>query len=168
MKPLTPFYTPVGNLKRVYISGPMTGYEDNNIPAFEAAAKKLRHLSYSVCSPAETSTFLGWDLAHEDYMRFDFERILEADFVAVLPGWEDSKGARAEIAMALHIGISCWPFGDWGHSARITLDDFARATCVARWKSFREAQAPQVDGYGCYTEAALRKYQEHFKIGGTD
>ncbi len=169
MKPSTPFYTPQGWRKRVYISGPMTGYEGYNFPAFEVAATKLRHLNYSVCSPAETSEFLGMDLQHEDYMRFDFERVLEADFVAVLEGWEDSKGARAEIAMALHIGISCWPFEAWGQSTRITHDEVAAATCVARWKSIREVQTPQVDSY---YDSAIEKYKQSyfdaFKIGGTD
>lgn len=166
MRRLTPFYTPLGGRKRVYISGPMTGFEGYNIPAFDAAAKKLRHLSYSVCSPAETSTLLGWHLEHEDYMRFDFERVLEADFVAVLEGWEDSKGARAEISMALHLGVSCWPFEGWGHSLRITEEDVAAATCIARWKRIREAQTPQTDSY---YDAAIEKYKQayydNFKIG---
>ncbi len=111
----TPFYTPALEHKvRVYISGPMTGYEDYNKIAFDEAAARFRALGFAVCSPVETSAILGFDLRHEDYLRFDFERILEADFLVVLDGWETSKGATAEVLVALRIGLEVWQTDELG------------------------------------------------------
>lgn len=39
--------------KTVYILGPMTGYKDDNRPAFREAAAKLRSMGYEVTSPDE-------------------------------------------------------------------------------------------------------------------
>ena len=138
----TPFYAPVlEGRKRAYISGPMTGYEDYNAPAFNEAAAALRELDYSVCSPTETSGFLGLHLNHSDYLRFDFERILEADFLVALEGWEESTGARAEILMAVRMNVKVWDWPTWGEYNLITADDVSAAICQARWDSFREKLA---------------------------
>jgi hypothetical protein len=47
-------------MKKVYISGPMTGLPDNNYPAFDARAKELWAAGYMPCNPAD----LGRDLAN--------------------------------------------------------------------------------------------------------
>ena len=44
---------------RVYLSGPMTGVPDHNIPAFSAAAERLRAEGHFVISPAEISALFG-------------------------------------------------------------------------------------------------------------
>lgn len=103
----TPFFQPYGTDKRVYVSGPMTGLEDSNAAAFSEAAETLRELGYAVCNPVETSDLLG-ERSHAEYLRFDFERVLEADFVVVLDGWENSLGALAELVVATRIGTKCW------------------------------------------------------------
>ena len=132
----TPFYTPVlEGRKRVYISGPMTGIKDYNAPAFNEAAEALRELDYAVCSPTETSDFLGLHLSHQQYLRFDFERVLEADFLVALDGWFDSKGARAEILMAIRIGTKVWEWATWGGYNLITEGMVADAIASARFSS---------------------------------
>ena len=89
----TPFYTPpLRDLQKVYISGAMTNDPEHEAK-FAETARDLRAYGYSVCSPVETSDILG-ELSHAEYLRFDFARILEADFVVALPGWEESKGSR--------------------------------------------------------------------------
>src|SRR3990167_186580 len=103
---LYPFFRPYESTKgkNVYVSGPMTGIGDNNGPAFDAAAETLRTMGYAVCNPNETDAILG-PLTFERYMRFDFQRVLEADFLIALDRWERSRGALAEI---LEIGrASC-------------------------------------------------------------
>ena len=40
-------------MKRIYLSGAMTGYPDLNFPAFHAAAKALRERGLVVVNPAE-------------------------------------------------------------------------------------------------------------------
>ncbi len=128
MSRFTPFFTPT-NLrrpKRVYISGPMTGYKNNNFPAFDEAANTLRESGYAVCSPADTSAFLG-KLDHAKYLRFDFERILEADFLVALDGWKHSMGALAELLMAARMGVQCWDWEDFNQYHFISASDVEHA-----------------------------------------
>ncbi|WP_319942079.1 DUF4406 domain-containing protein [Pseudomonas quasicaspiana] len=40
-------------MRRIYISGPMTGLPDFNFPAFAAEANRLRGLGFDVVNPAE-------------------------------------------------------------------------------------------------------------------
>lgn len=127
----TPFFTPYDapRGKRVYVSGPMTGYPDLNYPAFELAAKTLRAMGYAVCNPCETTDILGDDgtLKHADFLRFDFERVLEADFLVALPGWERSLGAISEILMAVRMGVKVWDWATFEDYNRIRYNDVARA-----------------------------------------
>jgi hypothetical protein len=87
----------------IYLSGPMTGHPEWNYPAFHAAAQRLRTAGHDVFSPAEN---FGGDVTRPraDHMRKNIEAVLAADAVAVLPGWEQSKGARLEVAVAREIG----------------------------------------------------------------
>jgi len=88
----------------IYLSGPMTGIPEFNFPAFNAAAEKWRGDGYQVFNPAEN--FGGrTDLARSAYMREDLAQVMKADIVAVLPGWNDSKGARLEVAMARELDL---------------------------------------------------------------
>lgn len=121
---MTPFFTPMHLGKKAYISGPMTGIPESNRAAFDQMALRLRQMGYAVCSPAETSDFLG-ELTHAEFLRFDLERVLEADLVVVLDGWQDSKGALAEIHAALVIGIGVVTgrgdeidYGQWKEAVR--------------------------------------------------
>lgn len=121
-----PFYQPYDGKKKVYVSGPMTGYPDNNYDAFHEAAEGLRARGYAVCNPAETDQFIG-ELTHEQYLRFDFERVLEADFLVALPHWEFSLGALSELLMAVRMGVKCWRWENFEEYNIITYDDVAQA-----------------------------------------
>lgn len=120
----TPFFKPYTGTKRVYVSGPMTGIENDNKEAFAEASEALRERGYMVCNPHDTSTLLG-KLTHAEYLRFDFERVLEADFLVALPGWEQSLGALSEILMAVRIGTKCWRWENFADYDLITYDDVA-------------------------------------------
>lgn len=125
---LYPFFKPYSGKKNVYISGPMTGYKELNFPAFDEAAAILRSLDYAVCSPAETDLVLGVGvLTHAQYLRFDFDRVLEADFLAALPGWEASLGALSEILVAVRIGTPVWGWENWDTYDRIRYERVAQA-----------------------------------------
>ena len=89
--------------KVAYLSGPMSGYPSYNYAAFDDAEAVLAP-HYRVINPARN--FDG-DTTHEKavYMRVDFESVLKADLVFVLPGWSASRGARAEVLVAQEIGI---------------------------------------------------------------
>lgn len=95
----------------VYLSGPMTGLPGYNYPAFHDAARRLRSMGYYVFNPAES--FEGdTSRPREDYMRKDIEMLLQADMVALLPGWERSKGVAVELAVATSLGLVLHPFDD--------------------------------------------------------
>ena len=124
---LTPFFVPITpENKRVYISGPMTGLKDSNAKAFDDAAVELILMGYSVCNPVDTSAVLG-ELTHAQYLRFDFERVLEADFLVALDGWEKSKGATAELLVATRIGTKCWRWSTFDRYDLITVEDVQKA-----------------------------------------
>ena len=107
-------------MKTIYIAGPMTGCHLHNFPAFDEAERRLRALGWEVLNPATLSRQLGFD-EHagveptpeymDKAMRADIEAILSADAICLLPHWQNSKGARAEEALAHWRGLSIlvWP-----------------------------------------------------------
>lgn len=89
---------------KVYLAGPMTGVEDHNFPAFHKASDYLRELGFEVISPAELDdgdTSQSW----QHYMKRDIALLVECDGVAVLPGWQKSRGARIEVFLATTLGL---------------------------------------------------------------
>jgi len=86
-----------------YLSGPMTGRDDFNFPAFHQAAQHLRKNGYTVFNPAES--FNGkTDLAWTTYMEHDYEAILDSAAVVVMEGWERSVGCIMELLVAVSTG----------------------------------------------------------------
>jgi nucleoside 2-deoxyribosyltransferase len=94
---------------KVYLAGPMRGYPDNNFPAFHAAAAELRAKGYEVFNPAENDEKMlarGEELTIRNCLRLDLEWICtEAEAIVLMPGWQASKGAQAERATAIAIGL---------------------------------------------------------------
>jgi hypothetical protein len=90
-------------MKRIYIAGPMAGIPDLNYPAFNAQAARLRALGYHVENPAENPDppCRSWD----GYMRLAIAQLVTCDTIALLPGWQASRGARVERHLALDLGM---------------------------------------------------------------
>lgn len=88
---------------KVYLSGPMTGIQDFNFPAFNAEAARLRAAGLQVVNPAEINpdTTMSW---HE-CMRADIKALCDCDTLALLPGWESSQGAHLELHIAHRLGL---------------------------------------------------------------
>lgn len=105
---------------KVYIAGPMRGLPDWNFPAFDAAETRWRAAGHQPFSPAQIDRVLqygpadgsgngGEGRAHLRHMiRLDIECILCADAVALLPGWERSRGAAVELALAQFLGLKVY------------------------------------------------------------
>jgi hypothetical protein len=90
-------------MSAIFLSGPMSGIENFNYPAFNAAAAKLRAQGHSVLNPAENpvpscGTWAG-------YMRLSIAQLMRCEIVAVLDGWQDSSGAVVEVELAMKLGI---------------------------------------------------------------
>lgn len=102
----------------LYVAGPMTGIEEFNYPAFRTASAALEHAGYTAKCPTslggvpdttgltgnETPEQIGFDPRNAFSI---YTRVItrEADAVAALPGWENSRGATAEVGLAVAIGL---------------------------------------------------------------
>ena len=101
----------------------MRGVPNFNFPAFHAATLKLRAAGHTVFNPAERDEqeygpeigkSATGDLGDAVQKGFSLREALAADMayialqaeaVCMLPGWESSKGARAEKALAEALGL---------------------------------------------------------------
>lgn len=114
----------------VYIAGPMTGFEKFNFPAFDAAEEFLNQTGFiTIFNPAEHDRWLlkkpaDWMPTDEDHdgewKRWKMEDapslrdMLGADLnwiaknashIYMLKGWEKSRGAITEHALAVALGL---------------------------------------------------------------
>lgn len=115
-------------MKKVYISGPMTGYEKFNFPAFDRAKHELTQQGFQCFSPADhdrellgkpkdwvpedtdsEGPWLRWALPNAPTLRRMLKEDLvwiadEGDAIYMLKGWEKSSGAKIEHALAVVLG----------------------------------------------------------------
>ena len=87
---------------KVYISGPMSGIENFNKPAFDEAERKLKEAGYSVFNPAWLDVDDTWTDAELLYI--DLAALDKCDAIYQLPGWKNSRGAMTEYRYALNAG----------------------------------------------------------------
>jgi hypothetical protein len=103
-------------MQKVYIAGPMRGYPKYNFPAFDAARDLAKAKGWDPISPADIDRDSGFhehdpnaDVYTAEVNRTfagrDVNAILslrseDGDALALLPGWERSTGALAELALA--------------------------------------------------------------------
>lgn len=92
----------------IYIAGPMAGIPGLNFQAFYAAEKKLIDDGWEVVNPARFASVFG--SAPEGKMLeacCEAERaaIPHLDAIALLHGWQYSKGAKRELDVALERGL---------------------------------------------------------------
>lgn len=116
---------------KVYLAGPMSGFPAFNIPAFDAAAEDLRALGHEVVSPAEVDGPITREVllqsetgTHDDlpkdegwsfYLARDFRILADegVEAIVTLDGWETSKGARCEVAVAEVLGIPRYDYDEF-------------------------------------------------------
>lgn len=102
--------------KRIYIAGPMSGYPRYNVDTFDSAAQHFRMEGFEVFNPADMDRDAGFDhyavpqmrLTQSDkreFMRRDLMAICRCNAIALLPGWEKSKGVKVELALAEFLGL---------------------------------------------------------------
>jgi hypothetical protein len=110
---------------KIYLAGPMRGIPYFNFPAFHVAAAGLRVQGHTVFNPAERDIeAIGIDISKDnptgdndqaeathgfnlrEALKDDLEFIcLHADAIALLPNWHNSRGAAAELATAVALGL---------------------------------------------------------------
>ena len=99
-----------------YISGPMTGIDDYNFPAFERVTQALRKQGKTVVSPHEVQHDdhgIPGSLHRTEYLRGDLLAMLkECNAIVVLPGWLASWGAKLEIHVAEMLEFKAFIFDE--------------------------------------------------------
>jgi hypothetical protein len=100
---------------KLYIAGPMTGLPDYNLDAFAIAATRLRACGYDARNPGSRGVIEGY--TWRDYIRDGLSLLLFCEAVAVLDGWEQSKGATLEVHVARSLALPVEPVDHWLASA---------------------------------------------------
>ena len=99
-------------MRRIYIAGPMSGKYMNNHDAFFAADRLLKEHGWLTVNPADMDLREGIDPA-QPLTEYDYEDAASRDIVALqtcqaiylMAGWQHSKGACWERALAKHFNI---------------------------------------------------------------
>lgn len=93
----------------LYLAGPMTGKPDFNSAEFAKYAEKYRGEGFTVISPPEMDGG-DWTKPYETYIRRDVGVFIneKVDRVYLLPGWQESRGARLEKHLAEVLGIAIY------------------------------------------------------------
>lgn len=101
----------MSNRMKLYISGQISWrpYGDARL-VFETAAQTLANLGFEVFNPMQDD-HLG--MSRAELMKDDIRELLECDGVALLPGWQESSGARVEKAVADECGIVVAEYERW-------------------------------------------------------
>lgn len=94
----------IGRLKSIYIAGPMSGLPDNNFSRFFDAEARLLADGWDPINPSRFSGVFGEQPAGkmlDACCEAERAAIPHCDAIYLLKGWEDSKGAKRELAVAL-------------------------------------------------------------------
>lgn len=90
---------------KLYVSGPMSGYDDRNRPTFNRVSEQLRRMGHVAVNPVDLDLMDPIE-AEDDWHQFlkrDLKYLLPCDGVVLLDGWQYSRGARLEILTALQL-----------------------------------------------------------------
>jgi hypothetical protein len=98
---------------RIYVAGPMRGYEAHNFPAFDEASAHLRQSGWDVVNPADLDRnefgYTGEEEVSSDLVKYmlirDLKELFKCTAIALMPGWTNSVGARLEATTAASIGL---------------------------------------------------------------
>jgi hypothetical protein len=106
----------------IYVAGPMRGKRFFNFPAFDEAKAILESKGFTVISPADLDRSIGFDpetfggdydwndlnkceFSLMDAIDRDVAALKKCDAIYMLRGWQLSKGANAEKALAEWMGL---------------------------------------------------------------
>ena len=112
-------------MPKTYVAGAMRNHYRFNFPAFDAARDALTQNGWDVISPADLDRAMGFDETAfpDDYDWIDLKKIgfdlfaaidrdvaalKDCDAIFMLEGWEKSKGAKAEHALAEWMGLDLY------------------------------------------------------------
>jgi hypothetical protein len=85
---------------KVYIVGAISG-DKNWKEKFKKAAGVFNSTNLIIMTPLDYPE----GLTQKEYMQLSVQNVFLADWLYVIPGWENSKGTKAEIALAKSIRV---------------------------------------------------------------
>ncbi|MCL1812252.1 MAG: DUF4406 domain-containing protein [Treponema sp.] len=95
-------------MKRIYLCGPISGREDVYEELFYKVQKEIawkakkEGVEIEIVSP---STFPCKDLSWEAALKYCIKKLVDCDGIAVLQGWEHSRGCLLELEIAGRLKI---------------------------------------------------------------
>lgn len=106
---------------KLYVSGPIRGVEGHNRETFRYAATALCSCGFSVVNPHDVVACVdmrcGGDPQYvhtwECWMKYELREMMLCDGVALLPGWQESRGASMEVRIAEDLRIPQKMFWCW-------------------------------------------------------
>jgi hypothetical protein len=143
--------------KTLYVAGPMRGIAWFNYPMFDRIAKQLRDQGLCVINPADE------DRKHDGFDPFEnpshavpenctfprtmdfnktvrrcLEAVLRCDEIVLLPGWERSSGAVAELTLAMWLNKRV---------RHVLIDEADQVQFVCFWKGLESLAMDLCDEY---------------------
>lgn len=105
---------------KIYISGPIM-YDTSEKDYFDTTRAIIEALGHEAVNPKNVEACEDGDcfkLPHEYdkdmkhswscFMRYDLIEMLQCDAIAMIPGWQDSHGARLEHQVAVATGLAVY------------------------------------------------------------
>lgn len=138
-------YDPTANL--LYISGPITGLPDGNMPAFARAERLLNNSGYACINPAVYGAATP-EYPYVEHLRRDFRDLLRCNGLVLLDGWQNSNGATAEVFLAKKLDMPIYTMRENGDTGidegsvklipykETAIEEAARIVQGARHKSY--------------------------------
>ena len=90
-------------MKKIYISGKISGIEDKALHLFNKAEDNLTDLGYEAINPMALNH--DHDKSWHSYMKEDVKALCGCDVIYMLSNWTDSKGAIIEHTIAMYLGL---------------------------------------------------------------
>lgn len=105
--------------EKVYISGPITGWErDEYMTRFAIAERGLLRRGFRVCNPTRLLVcrwpwlyrLVGYRLT----LAYDLWQLMRCDAIYLMPGYINSRGARIEEQVAYYMKVRYLAYGEDG------------------------------------------------------
>ena len=89
--------------EKIYISGKITGIEDEAPALFKQAECALKEKGYDTVNPVTLNH--DHDKSWQSFMREDVKAMLDCDSIYMMSNWVNSKGAKIEREIAIYLGL---------------------------------------------------------------